>query len=342
MTSTYQELRSAAEEAWRPIEDPQRTLIKVSLTTDSIVVGAEETLAAIKSEIASRNLEADVMITGAWGPSYAEPIVEVKKPGEAGILYQQITADKVPDFVDRAIPDGAETPTEYAFAALSESPIGRIAPLMTLEFFAGQVRRLMANGGVTNPEEVDHYIAHGGYEGLSNALKMDQEAVIKQVLDSGLWGRGGAAFPTGRKWDFLRTSERTPKYLICNADEGDPGSFVNRNLMESDPHLIVEGMAIGGVATGASLGYIYIRDEYPIPVTRTEKAVEQAREKGLLGENILGTGFSFDLEVVRGAGSYVCGEETGLIASLEDGRGMPKIRPPFPAQASRNHQTSTT
>jgi len=332
VTSTYQELRSAAEEAWRPIDDPQRTLIKVSVTTDSVVVGAKETVAAIKSELARRNLDAHVMITGAWGASYAEPIVQVKKPGEPGILYHQITADKVPDFVERAVA-GDKTPAEYAFAALSESPVGRVAPLMTLDFFAGQVRRLMANGGITNPEEIDHYIAQGGYEGLSNTLKMDQEAVIKQVLDSGLWGRGGAAFPTGRKWDFLRTSDRTPKYLICNADEGDPGSFVNRNLMESDPHLVVEGMAIAGVATGASLGYIYIRDEYPIPVARTEKAVEQAREKGLLGKNILGTSFSFDLEVVRGAGSYVCGEETGLIASLEDRRGMPKIRPPFPAQA---------
>ena len=157
--------------------------------------------------------------------------------------------------------------------------------------------------------------------------------MIKEVLDSGLWGRGGAAFPTGRKWGFLRGAKNTPKYMICNADEGDPGSFVNRNLMESAPHLIVEGMTIGAYATGASRGYIYIREEYPLPVERMELAVGQAREKGLLGANILGSGFSFDLEVVRGAGSYVCGEETGLISSLQDARGMPKIRPPFPAEA---------
>lgn len=331
MTS-YAELRSAAEEVWRAVANPERTLIKVTMTTDSVVVGAAETLAAIEKEIADKKLAADVMITGAWGASYAEPAVEVKRPGEPGVLYQHVTAEEVPALLEKTVTnDGIWR--EQAFAALSESSVSDVPPLMSLDFFAGQVRRLMANCGVTNPEEIDHYIAHGGYEGLSKALKMDPEAVINEVLESGLWGRGGAAFPTGRKWDFLRPAERKPKYLICNADEGDPGSFVNRNVMESDPHLLVEGMIIAAWATGATYGYIYIRDEYPLPVGRMRKAVEQAREKGLLGENILDTGFDFDLEVVRGAGSYVCGEETGLIASLEDRRGMPKIRPPFPAQA---------
>ena len=161
----------------------------------------------------------------------------------------------------------------------------------------------MANCGVSDPEEIDHYIARGGYEGLAKALAMTDEQVIAEVLESGLWGRGGAAFPTGRKWDFLRTAPVTPKYMICNADEGDPGSFVNRNLMESDPHLVIEGMVIGGYATGAAYGYIYIRDEYPLPVERMEKAIEQARERGLLGSNVLGSGFAFDLEAARGAGS---------------------------------------
>lgn len=338
MTS-YAELRSAAEEAWRAVANPERTLIKVTLTTDSIVVGAGDTLKAIEKEIAEKNLNADVMITGAWGASYAEPVVEVKRPGEPGILYQKITADRVPDLLEKTVANEGIA-RQHAFAALSESPVMDVPPLMSLEFFEGQVRRLMANCGVTNPEEIDHYIAHGGYEGLSKALKMDPEAVVNEVLDSGLWGRGGAAFPTGRKWDFLRPAERKPKYLICNADEGDPGSFVNRNVMESDPHLLVEGMIIAAWATGATYGYIYIRDEYPLPVARMRTAVEQAREKGLLGENILETGFDFDLEVVRGAGSYVCGEETGLIASLEDRRGMPKIRPPFPAQSGVFFQPS--
>lgn len=329
--ATYEELRAAAEEAWAPLESPRRPLVKVGLTTCSLVLGADQTLVALRDEAAKRGLDVDIMQTGCWGLCYAEPIVEVRHPGRPGVLYQGVTPDKMPQLVEEALEKGGVART-LALASLGDGDEGA-PPLGSLEFFQVQVRRLMANCGVIDPGSIDHYIARGGYEGLSKALNMKPERVGKEVLDSGLWGRGGAAFPTGRKWEFLKDAERAPKYMICNADEGDPGSFVNRNLMESDPHLIVEGMIIGGYATGASYGYIYIRDEYPVPVERMRRAVEQAREKGLLGENILGSGFSFDLEVVRGAGSYVCGEETGLIASLEDRRGMPKIRPPFPAQA---------
>jgi NADH:ubiquinone oxidoreductase subunit F (NADH-binding) len=208
-----------------------------------------------------------------------------------------------------------------------------LASIESLNIMALQTRRLMANCGVIEPESIDQYIGRGGYEGLARALATPAEGVIKEVTDAGLWGRGGAAFPTGRKWDFLRGAKNQPKYMVCNADEGDPGSFVNRTLMEGDPHLIIEGIAIGGYACGASRGYIYLREEYPLCAERMNTAIRQARERGLLGPDILGSGFAFDIEVVRGAGSYVCGEETGLIASIEDRRGMPKIRPPFPAQA---------
>jgi len=330
--STYDELKVRAAKAWQPFEEPQRPLIKVGVTTCSRVVGALETLAAVRAGLAARGLEADVMVTGCWGLCYAEPVVEVRLPGRPGVLYGNLTADKVAALIEGTLVAGGAVP-ELALAVLADAPLDGVPPLGSLEFFAGQERRLMANCGVIDPEEIDHYIARGGYEGLAKALAMTDEQVIAEVLESGLWGRGGAAFPTGRKWDFLRTAPVTPKYMICNADEGDPGSFVNRNLMESDPHLVIEGMAIGGYATGAAYGYIYIRDEYPLPVERMEKAIRQAREQGILGENVLGSGFGFDLEVVRGAGSYVCGEETGLIASIEGSRGMPKIRPPFPAQA---------
>ncbi len=331
--ATYEELRAAADDAWAAIANPSRTLIKVGIATCSRSVGADATLAAVRREVAARNLDADVMVAGCLGLCYAEPIVEIQHPGGPAVLYQQITADKVSELIQKAaVAKGTAAPA-YGLAVVAGDGYSGIPPLKSLAFYGPQVRRLMANCGVIDPERIGHYIAHGGYEGLTKAIKLGGERVAKEVLDSGLWGRGGAAFPTGRKWEFLQGSERTPKYLICNADEGDPGSFVNRNLMESDPHLIVEGMAIAGVATGATFGYIYIRDEYPIPVERTQRAVEQAREMGLLGENILGSALSFELEVVRGAGAYVCGEETGLIASLEDRRGMPKIRPPFPAQA---------
>ncbi len=329
---TYEELRSQVEESWRRLVEPQRPLIKVGLTTCSRAAGAEQTLDTIRKEVADRNLEADVMVTGCWGLCYAEPIVEVARPGKPAVLYGRVTADKVPQLIEQAVAaDGIAS--ELALAVLAEEPLDGVQPLGSLEFFGLQVRRLMDNCGIIDPEEIDHYIARGGYEGLAKALGMTDEQVISEVSESGLWGRGGAGFPTGRKWDFLRTAQNTPKYMICNADEGDPGSFVNRNLMESNPHLIIEGIIIGGHATGASRGFIYIREEYPLPAERMETAIEQARERGLLGDNVLGSGFAFDMEVVRGAGSYVCGEETGLISSVEGSRGMPKLRPPFPAQA---------
>lgn len=329
--AAYEELRAAADETWATVANPGRTLIKVGVATCSHVVGAEETLATLRHEIAERRLETDVMITGCWGLCYAEPIVEVKHPGAPSVLYHHLTVDKAPALLD-AIARG-EIASELAMAVVGDQPLGGLPALGSLPFFQGQVRRLMANCGVTDPENIDHYIARGGYEGLVKAQRMQPIDIIEELKRSGLWGRGGAAFSTGLKWEFLHNAKRKPKYMVCNADEGDPGSFVNRNMMESDPHLLVEGMIIGGFATDADLGYVYIRDEYPVPVARMQKAVEQARARGLLGEDILGTGFSFDLKVVRGAGSYVCGDETGLLASLEDRRGMPKIKPPFPAQA---------
>jgi len=330
--STYQELRAAAVEAWKAYAEPERTLVKVGVATCARVVGAEETLEALRREVAERGLEVDVTSTGCRGLCYAEPLVEVRHPGRPAVLYQHLTVEKVPALVERAIAK-VDMASDMAIAVVEERALDAVPALGALPFMAGQVRRLMANCGVIDPESIDHYIAQGGYEGLAKALRMDPLKVIQEVKDSRLWGRGGAAFSTGLKWEFLHNAKNKPKYVVCNADEGDPGSFVNRNLMESDPHLVVEGMIIAGWATDGDKGYVYIRDEYPVPVARMQRAVEQAREKGLLGENILGSGFSFDLEVVRGAGSYVCGDETGLLSSLEDRRGMPKIKPPFPAQA---------
>jgi NADH:ubiquinone oxidoreductase subunit F (NADH-binding)/(2Fe-2S) ferredoxin len=334
--STYRELRQQAEKAWRAVESPSRPRIAVEVTTCSRAVGADDTLEAIRRELSRRRLEADVAVTGCRGLCYAEPLVEVAKPNGSRILYQKVTAERVPQLVEEAVASADGVCRELALATLSSQPMDGVPPLSSLHFMAVQEeRRLMANSGVIEPENIDHYIARGGYEGLSKALNMPQEEVLWEVSDAGagLWGRGGAAFPTARKWGFLRDAKGEPKYMICNADEGDPGSFVNRILMESDPHLIVEGIIIAAYGTGANYGYIYIREEYPLCAERMELALRQARERGLLGENILGSGFSYDMEIVRGAGSYVCGEETGLIASVEDARGMPKIRPPFPAQS---------
>jgi NADH:ubiquinone oxidoreductase subunit F (NADH-binding) len=248
------------------------------------------------------------------------------------VLYGNVTPDVVAEFVRQTILEGGDMP-ELALGVIDGNATDEIGLLSDHPFMKGQTRRLMENIGLTDPENIEHYLAHDGYLGFAKALEMDADAIVKDILDSGLGGRGGGGFPTGRKWDFLRNATADPRYLICNADEGDPGAWVNRILMEGDPQLIVEGMLIASQAALSTVGYIYIRYEYPLAIERMQKAVDQAYAKGLLGKDILGTGKDFDLIVFKGAGSYVCGEETGLIESIDGYRGMPRIKPPFPAQA---------
>jgi len=338
----YRRLREEAAARWRPLAEPSRPLFRVAVATCSLAAGAAETLSALREELARRGQEATVLEVGCPGLCFADPVLEVHLPGYPRVLYGPVRAQDVPRLLD-AVLEPQMVLSEVALGVLLEegtpreavrgTPMEALPLLAETDWMRLQVRRLMANVGVISPTDVDHYVARGGYEGLARALDMAPEEVIKEVTDSGLWGRGGAAFPTGRKWDFLRQARATPKYLVCNADEGDPGSFVNRNLLEGDPHLVIEGMAIAAWATGASYGYIYVRDEYPLAAERMRRAIEEARARGLLGQGLLGSPLDFDLQVVQGAGSYVCGEETGLIASVEGMRGMPKIRPPYPAQA---------
>ncbi len=307
--------------------------VTVTLDTSSIARGADIVLERIREVIDSTGLKVDIATTGSWGFNWLEPCVSVRSAaGTRTILYKEITPDLVGDFIQTVLVDGDEVP-EWALGVVEGNATPEIPLLADHPFMVGQTRRLMARLGMTDPENIDHYLATGGYVGFSKALDLTDEAIIKEVLDSGLGGRGGGGFPAGRKWDFLRTATADPKYLVCNADEGDPGSWVNRILMEGDPQLIIEGMLIAALATGAREGYVYIRYEYPLAFERMQKAVDQALEKGLLGENILGTGKDFDVVIFRGAGSYVCGEETGLINSIDGYRGMPRIKPPFPAQA---------
>ncbi|MHB8577128.1 MAG: NADH-ubiquinone oxidoreductase-F iron-sulfur binding region domain-containing protein [Dehalococcoidia bacterium] len=328
--ATYQDLRQTAETVWKAVDQPEQPVLQVDISTSSLAHGANATLTALKAAVESRGLDCSVGITGYMGISFEEPMVTVTLPGGARLVYGNVTADKVPAFVDSAV---AGVPVEGCTVWSLRGSVPGIQPIEQHVFWRYQVRRLMAVCGIIDPENIDHAIANRAYEGLARTLQLTPDEVIKQVLDSGLWGRGGAVFPTGRKWDFLKTARRTPKYIVCNADEGDPGAFVNRTLMEGDPHPILEGIAIAGYAGGAEVGYIYIRDEYPLAVARVMHGVAQARERGLLGANIFGSGFSFDIRVTRGAGSYVCGEETGLISSIQDSRGMPRIKPPFPANA---------
>jgi NADH-quinone oxidoreductase subunit F len=326
--ATYADLKAKADEVWQASQ--AKTVIRVPIATCSIPAGARETLEAIQNAVQSRGLDVEVQAVGERGLCYLEPLVEVAKADGSSVLYEMITAEKVDKLLDDAINGVC---TDYAFAVVAGPDVVGVQRLDDFDLWALQERRLLERCGIIHPENIDHYIANGGYAGLASALEQSQEDVIQQVSDSTLRGRSGSAFPTGTKWEFLRGKEREPKYLICNADEGDPGAFVNRILMECDPHSVVEGMCIAAHATGASGAFVYLREEYPLAIERMNKAVDAARERGILGEDVLGSGKSFDVKVWVGAGSYVCGEESGLLASLDDARGMPRIRPPFPADS---------
>lgn len=247
-----------------------------------------------------------------------------------GAFYAQATPEGVVRIVDEHIKKG-NIVKELLYQETVHKD-GSIISLYETNFYKKQLRIALRNCGVINPEDIEEYIATDGYQALAKVLtKMKPDDVIQELLDSGIRGRGGAGFPTGRKWAFAKASKDDVKYVCCNADEGDPGAFMDRSILEGDPHAIIEAMAIAGYTIGASQGYIYVRAEYPIAVQRLEIALKQAREYGLLGEKILGTDFSFDIEIRLGAGAFVCGEETALMTSIEGHRGEPRPRPPFPA-----------
>ncbi|MBW1807221.1 MAG: NADH-quinone oxidoreductase subunit NuoF [Deltaproteobacteria bacterium] len=261
---------------------------------------------------------------------FAEPLVDIKMPGKPRVCYSEVTPKKLREILNSHLVEGKPL-TDYAMGTLGDGRIKGIRPLFDLPVLKPQVRIALRNCGIINPAELDHYLARDGYQGLQRAIKMKPEEVIEEVVASGLRGRGGGGFPTGLKWKFCRAAEGSDKYLICNADEGDPGAFMDRSLLEGDPHAVLEGMCIAAYAIGASHGYIYIRAEYPLAIERLKAALRQMREVGLLGESMLGSGFGFDIIIKEGAGAFVCGEETALIASIEGERGMPRSRPPFPA-----------
>jgi NADH-quinone oxidoreductase subunit F len=258
---------------------------------------------------------------GCVGNCYLEPIVDVYDDGSnLSARYVKVSADKVTRLVEEHV-RGGKVAEDLLIQKRDE------------EFLSKQERIVLRNAGYINPENIDEYIAAGGYEGLGKVLSsMSPDAVIEEIKVSGLRGRGGAGFPTWFKWNAAKSNRGDRKYMVCNADEGDPGAFMDRSVLEGDPHSLLEGMTIGGYAIGAEEGVIYVRAEYPLAVARLEIAISQARERGYLGKDILGSGFSFDIRIKAGAGAFVCGEETALIASLEGERGMPRLKPPFPAE----------
>lgn len=290
--------------------------------------GSRRIIERLKEEIRKRELESDVKVimTGCFGLCALGPIMIVYPEGA---FYSRVQEENIPEIVEEHLLKG-NVVTRLLYQETVKGNL--VLPLQDTPFYKKQMRVALRNCGVINPENVEEYIATDGYQALGRVLtEMTPQEVIDTISKSGLRGRGGAGFPTGRKWQFARDNEADQKYVCCNADEGDPGAFMDRSVLEGDPHVVLEAMAIAGYAIGASQGYIYVRAEYPIAVERLEIAIGQAREYGLLGKNIFGTGFDFDIELRLGAGAFVCGEETALMTSIEGNRGEPRPRPPFPA-----------
>ncbi len=286
-----------------------------------------EVVEAFKKEIKSLGLEnkIDLKVSGCHGFCERGPIVVIY-PEQ--IFYQRVKPEDVPEILERL------TRGEVVDRLLYEDPnTGRkIKHVYEIPFYAKQKRIVLSKNGLIDPTSIEDYIATGGYKALAKALQMKPEEIIEEIKRSGLRGRGGAGFPTGKKWEITRMQKSDVKYIICNCDEGDPGAYMDRSVLEGNPHSVIEGMIIGAYAIGANKGWIYVRHEYPLAVKHATIAVNQARELGLLGENILGSGFSFDIEIVKGAGAFVCGEETALLQSIEGKRPSPRQRPPYPAE----------
>ncbi len=317
--------------------------IFVGLGTCGIAAGGNEIHAAVKSTLEAHKLDAEIIPVGCIGICYKEPLLDIELPGKPRLSYGPVTPGDARIILENLFLQESHE-HKKALATIHNHPFNGLETWHKIPFFTPQKRIVLRNCGFINPEKIEEYIARDGYGGLARALfEMSPERVVDEVLASGLRGRGGAGFPTGRKWNIaagnikaLRESDPSLSdygYVICNADEGDPGAFMNRSVLEGDPHSVIEGMAIAGYAIGATHGYIYCRAEYPLAIERLVLALEQARQKRLLGKNILGTDFSFDITLKEGAGAFVCGEETALIASIEGKRGMPQPRPPYPAQS---------
>ena len=324
-----------ARKKWSALAESKVPVIYLGTATCGRAAGALNVKAAVAEALKENHLKAKIVEVGCIGPCYLEPLMDIKLPGRPRISYANVNSTKAKTIIKSLLVDG-DPKSDYAIGHFDDGGNGSfdgIPRFFDLPMLKPQVRVVLRNCGYIDPEEIDHYLAHDGYRGLVNALRLGPEAVIAAVKDAGLRGRGGAGFPTYKKWEICRSSPGKIKYMICNADEGDPGAFMNRSLIEGDPHAVLEGLLIAGFAIGASQGYIYIRAEYPLAIVRLKKAIAQMREYGLLGKNILGSGFDFEITIKEGAGAFVCGEETALIASIEGKRGMPKSRPPFPAVA---------
>jgi NADH:ubiquinone oxidoreductase subunit F (NADH-binding)/(2Fe-2S) ferredoxin len=310
-----------------------RPAIYVGTGSCGLGAGAGHTVEAVRNYIKDKNIDADVVEVGCIGMCSAEPLLDVQLPGRSRICFTQVTSDKAAKILDAvfagAVPDSGVL---GQFRMADTEPWPKVAYIDEHPFFAPQTRWVLANCGRIDPRSIDEYIARGGYQAFAKAVRhMTRSELCDIVEASGLRGRGGGGFPTGKKWRIALNTPGYQKYLICNADEGDPGAFMDRAVIEGDPHRLVEGIGIAAYAIGATKAYVYIRAEYPLAIEMLKEAIQQAKDYGLLGENVLDCGTNVEIVIKQGAGAFVCGEETALINSVEGKRGMPRPRPPFPA-----------
>lgn len=302
--------------------------IGIGMNSCGIAAGAEEIKSFLVDQLKELKSDLKIKNVGCIGMCYREPMIDIVTE-EAIYTYGDLTTDKVKKIIAQHVVK--DKVVEEYLVKKDTFDSGTRKTWDIDKYFKRQVKIILENSGYIDPESIDEYIEVDGYKALEKALKMSSDDIIGVIQKAGLRGRGGAGFPTALKWRFTRDAKGDPKYIICNADEGDPGAFMNRNVLEGDPHKVLEGMIIGAYVIGAKEGFIYCRAEYPLAIKRLKIAIEQAKEKGFIGENILDSGFSFDLHVMEGAGAFVCGEETALLASLGGKRGMPTLRPPYPS-----------
>ena len=330
-TTTLDTRRKAAVDAWGAFEENKKPIIFFGMASCGRAAGCVDTRKTAEETLQELGVDADLVDVGCIGPCYLEPLMDIKLPGKPRISYSNVDVKKARNILNRIFKEEEFPPRDLIGHFGGPDEMEKIPRFFDHPMLKRQVRLVLRNCGIIDPESIDHYLAQDGYKAIEKALAGGPEEVLETVRESGIRGRGGAGFPTWMKWNFCRQNESEQKYMICNADEGDPGAFMNRSLIEGDPHAVLEGLLIAAFTIGASKAYIYIRAEYPLAIDRLKTAIGQMTELGLLGDNILGSDFSLEIVIKEGAGAFVCGEETALIASIEGHRGMPRSRPPFPA-----------
>jgi NADH-quinone oxidoreductase subunit F len=328
---TFAQIYEQARQEWEALYHGNTPVILIGTATCGRAAGAMAVVDAFKKELTKQGIEAPVIEVGCIGLCSLEPLVTIIKPDSFTVCYHRVTPQMVPNLISSYVAD--DDPCLDIALGTVEFDEEKGASIPELPRFEYEKRLILRNCGYISPENINHYISQGGYASMEKVLSLSPDAVIDEIKKSGLRGRGGAGFPTGEKWGLCRQAEGEPKYVICNADEGDPGAFMDRVVLESDPHQTIEGIIIAGYTVGAGQGFIYIRDEYPLAIKRLEMALEQAKKLGLLGKNILGSKYSFDIEIVQGAGAFVAGEESALMQAIEGRRSSPTPRPPYPTSS---------